>query len=1192
MSMPESGNLLGMFQDLQNKVLSLEERFSQEKADVDDVRCVADACMSALDVLNLSKVMLSQLIKLHDYRLFLESCCETSGVVESAIQKKIQAMCAKILNIETKASSGSLIDPISQLRQMVDKDDLKDQIIDQVEKVKPEERLAFVINYTELLEGRFNEEEQRAIISTVAQIKEEQRADALAKSKGLIQETTYGSYRAKIILAVAGIDKRSRAAFVVDYIQLLKGITNEDVRIKIIWDIAQSEKGSRAAFVVDYIQLLKGIINEKQQTTIIDTVAGMNCAEDVLAKTKELIEWIPDGEDRVNILLTVNRIEKEKRAAFVVNYTQLLSGITDREARKKFIKIMVGIPVKDRAAFVINCIQLLRDISDEKQRTSIIFSVTGMTAIDRVSFIASYIQLLEGVSDDEVRTAIIQAVSKMVDHGLIKVVIEGKKLVEGISDDKARLAIILAVTRIDERSYLNVIIESQQLIKGMTNGYDRVNIILAVADITMQDRVDFVAKYAQLLEGIPDGKDLTVLVRVIAEIDTKDRMAFVNDCLRMVDGVGTPADKIALLATITAETISKKMAHKMVTACRSLVDGMGEAEQFIIADKLFVILNSIPDLNTRIAIINAIIAEPPGGKRAAIMDCCIKCLSGITDHRAQTIQSIVVILRDTLPEQLSQVIDVCAEIKPADRSDILIFCAPLMKWLSDANDKIEVIKRATSLVEEKFPLTAESLIVNNPPSKIIVLATVCTTPDIISDVPSEFKKEEFIRECMQTNPVTILHLAQLLEASATPSASSETVGWTKEDVQKRNSYQINNEGYVVGQRGLGALIPSAITTEETDNFNKLIDFQSELLEDFTEDDKKEIKSKLIPKLLQASHFLIEEYKKSGVEKPEELKISGTNSQFLSIKLHDIKYIASVKILKDGTIVYSLPRAKLREGGFKKVTFKLFSSVSAPESLEARAKFILKPSVRKDRFCQGNIKTVIELSPKLAHPNVAVPIQAMERISATSLDSVGYMPIMQEIQLVIKDLTDQLEHKTIEEQIEILCSILDLLGQIAQGLEHIDKAGYVHNDIKPGNILVAKELVEGKLKLVAKVNDFDLMTTKSAAESGERMDVGTEGYFIFGIKRSIHSDMYALCVTLRKFLPALDKIKSKITITDEKGVRVRGVWEGIQNKITAEIIDKIAPLGAIAYPDSNISYRGISAYLTYLQTMLRNSTTTA
>jgi eukaryotic-like serine/threonine-protein kinase len=88
-------------------------------------------------------------------------------------------------------------------------------------------------------------------------------------------------------------------------------------------------------------------------------------------------------------------------------------------------------------------------------------------------------------------------------------------------------------------------------------------------------------------------------------------------------------------------------------------------------------------------------------------------------------------------------------------------------------------------------------------------------------------------------------------------------------------------------------------------------------------------------------------------------------------------------------------------------------------------------------------------------------------------------------------------------------VLRLARECALGLQAVHAAGYVHRDIKPGNILIEDDGL-------ARITDFSVARPVSELEN-DKIVVGTPGYLapeqIVGYPASARTDLYALGVTL-------------------------------------------------------------------------------
>jgi serine/threonine protein kinase len=90
---------------------------------------------------------------------------------------------------------------------------------------------------------------------------------------------------------------------------------------------------------------------------------------------------------------------------------------------------------------------------------------------------------------------------------------------------------------------------------------------------------------------------------------------------------------------------------------------------------------------------------------------------------------------------------------------------------------------------------------------------------------------------------------------------------------------------------------------------------------------------------------------------------------------------------------------------------------------------------------------------------------------------------------------------------------EILGQIADALDHVHKRGIVHGDVKAENIMLATEATGGRRRRVARLLDFGL--ARRGHEAGEQRISGTPDYLAperaIGGGASAASDIYALGV---------------------------------------------------------------------------------
>src|SRR5580704_823606 len=91
--------------------------------------------------------------------------------------------------------------------------------------------------------------------------------------------------------------------------------------------------------------------------------------------------------------------------------------------------------------------------------------------------------------------------------------------------------------------------------------------------------------------------------------------------------------------------------------------------------------------------------------------------------------------------------------------------------------------------------------------------------------------------------------------------------------------------------------------------------------------------------------------------------------------------------------------------------------------------------------------------------------------------------------------------------------IDLLGQIADALDHIHRRGIIHGDVKADNIMLTVEQVGPRRRHIARLLDFGLART---ADHGEEDGVHGSPHYLAperaaGAPASVSSDVYALGV---------------------------------------------------------------------------------
>lgn len=128
---------------------------------------------------------------------------------------------------------------------------------------------------------------------------------------------------------------------------------------------------------------------------------------------------------------------------------------------------------------------------------------------------------------------------------------------------------------------------------------------------------------------------------------------------------------------------------------------------------------------------------------------------------------------------------------------------------------------------------------------------------------------------------------------------------------------------------------------------------------------------------------------------------------------------------------------------------------------------------------------------------------------------------------------------------------EIMNQIAKGMRYIHEKGFIHRDLKPGNILATRGSED--VGLIWKIADFGLATEAKA--SGHERTVGTKEYrspeMSEGLSYSTKSDVYSLGLVfleiIRRFGTSFERneIFSKICkcSTEERLLKIMEVTKG-------------------------------------------------
>ena len=177
-----------------------------------------------------------------------------------------------------------------------------------------------------------------------------------------------------------------------------------------------------------------------------------------------------------------------------------------------------------------------------------------------------------------------------------------------------------------------------------------------------------------------------------------------------------------------------------------------------------------------------------------------------------------------------------------------------------------------------------------------------------------------------------------------------------------------------------------------------------------------------------------------------------------------------------------------------------------EDTELNRKVALKflpPHLCQDADCRARFKREAQAAAKLDHPNI---------VSVFEVGEWQGRPFFSMQYIEGNSLRDLIESKKIPVE-----RIIDLAIQICEGLDKAHKAGVIHRDIKPGNILIDRD---GRPRIA----DFGLASClegEPITKVGTRM--GTAGYMspeqIRGDKTDHRTDLFSLGIVLYELIAA-------------------------------------------------------------------------
>jgi tRNA A-37 threonylcarbamoyl transferase component Bud32/Tfp pilus assembly protein PilF len=206
-----------------------------------------------------------------------------------------------------------------------------------------------------------------------------------------------------------------------------------------------------------------------------------------------------------------------------------------------------------------------------------------------------------------------------------------------------------------------------------------------------------------------------------------------------------------------------------------------------------------------------------------------------------------------------------------------------------------------------------------------------------------------------------------------------------------------------------------------------------------------------------------------------------------------------------------------------------------EDLELKERVAVKtllPEIASDARMISRFKNEIQLARKIAHPNVCRVFDlARHPADGSSPDTTYFLTMEYLAGETLAGLLEREGRMTPE-------TALPLLEQMAEGLDAAHRAGVIHRDFKPSNVM----LVRNGERVRAVVTDFGLARKHSTGESTATITgkvMGTVDYMapelFSGAAASVASDVYALGLVAYKMiagrLPLASDTPSKLLVPD-------------------------------------------------------------
>ncbi len=210
---------------------------------------------------------------------------------------------------------------------------------------------------------------------------------------------------------------------------------------------------------------------------------------------------------------------------------------------------------------------------------------------------------------------------------------------------------------------------------------------------------------------------------------------------------------------------------------------------------------------------------------------------------------------------------------------------------------------------------------------------------------------------------------------------------------------------------------------------------------------------------------------------------------------------------------------------------------------------------------------VEILQRVSHPNIVKLFSYVEpRGFLMELMSTDLRTYMDQI-LGLEDQTRMSRMSSDKDRGPFKLAVaLDIMSQIADGMDHIHKCGIIHRDLKPSNILITVTSQSPERYVGVKVADFGVSEFTRTSE--QTINVGTIPYMapeVFGLddlelgfptaKDPFKADVYSFAITSSEILTGQIPFRDNKTFRDIQ----RWIMKGLRPTLPTSLPPKLVSL---------------------------------